>query len=331
MPDAQMAFVHASDLHIGPNIVSNRFQFFSGYSPHDIQLCRGFEEAFADASVSCGDNNLRLVVTGDITAGGLQTEFAAAHTYLTSVWVCARRGGPNDKVALNLPLDRLETIPGNHDHWDGSRFPVYSYRPNAVAPHFRKLPWRHCWIDNTGSLELELFSIDSNSGATGRNPLGQGIVAAADFNILHQLFQSSPPVRSGAIRVRAILIHHSPSYRGSSLMPRVLAPLVLDKTSVDTLVDLSTTNGVSAILTGHTHDVFHYTFWKTIAGNYREVHEIRSPTTLQGPAAKTGAGFLLHRISVNQQAGPHWTTWHYAWDGSQFVVNPQPLVGFRTA
>ena len=114
-------------------------------------------------------------------------------------------------------------------------------------------------------------------------------------------------------------------------MPRVLSPLVLDRTCVDTLVDISAQNGVSAILTGHTHDVFHHIFWRTIAGNYREVHEIRSPTTLQGPAAKTGAGFLLHQISVDQQAGPRWATWHYAWDGSEFVVTPTPLVRFRTA
>jgi hypothetical protein len=180
-------------------------------------------------------------------------------------------------------------------------------------------------------LEIELFGIDSNSGVTGRNQLGHGIIAAADFTALQQLLQSGPPVATGAIRVRAILLHHSPSYRIGSLMPRVLSPLVLDRTSVDTLVDMSAQNGVSAILTGHTHDVFHYTFGRTIAGNLHEVREIRSPTTLQGPAAKTGAGFLLHRISVDQQAGPHWTTWHYAWDGSEFVVSPIPLLRFRTA
>jgi hypothetical protein len=120
----------------GPTSSQIDSNFFLDFRPMIFSYVKGFDEAFIDVAVSCGENNLRLVVTGDITAGGLQTEFAAAHTYLSSVWIRTRQG-PNHRVGLNLPLDRQETIPGNHDHWDGSRFPVHSYRPHAIARHFR--------------------------------------------------------------------------------------------------------------------------------------------------------------------------------------------------
>lgn len=331
MTVSQLFFVHASDLHMGKTPEQNGYSFIGGYASHDVLLCSGFMTAFLETQDDCQDDDLQLVVSGDLTAGGLPAEFTVAHTYLQAEWL-RKRLPPSSNLGLGLKPARHKTVPGNHDHWDGTRFPARSFSPRAIRPHFRKTPWRATWLNPSSTIELELFGIDSNSGLTARNAMGHGNISPQELNELRRLLAQSPPVDPGVVRVRAIMLHHSLAYRQGRLLPQVMSPLVLSAASVDQLIDIATANGVSAFLTGHTHDAYHETFSRMVGGVSREVHELRCPTTLQGPARPGGAGFLLHQIALDPGGRPTWAAWMHGWSGTEFlrlpVSNPTPMARF---
>jgi 3',5'-cyclic AMP phosphodiesterase CpdA len=322
---ARLAFIHASDLHIDRQTETNGFSFIGGFQTHDIQLCIGFVEAIKNVRLDLAfpdTEPLHLAVSGDLTASGRTHDFTAAHTYLRSHWRRKMRGS-HAKVGLELAENLVETIPGNHDHWDGRRLPGQAYRPRAVAAHFKRTPYRAIWTDVSRQIELEIFGIDSNSGLTTPISLGQGSIAANELIELDKLLARNPKPAVGVTRVRVIMLHHSLTYRGGRLFPRVISPLVLDRQSVSQLTALSLTHGVRVLLTGHTHDAGHFDL--RLPPN--SLRELRCPTTLQGPAVKLGAGFFVHQIEKG--SATYWETWHYVWDGSEFRPNPTlPLVRF---
>jgi hypothetical protein len=88
-------------------------------------LCTAIPQALEDIRILfevADDEQLYVVVSGDVTAEGSLKDFAVAHSYLRSTWRL-RRDPPGNLSGLNRQTDELGVIPGNHDHWNGTRFP----------------------------------------------------------------------------------------------------------------------------------------------------------------------------------------------------------------
>ena len=68
------------------------------------------------------------------------------------------------------------TVPGNHDHWRRGRSTAYT---RGLAPNwFEVTPWKHTLESRHGSIRLELFGVDSNSGLESSSKPGTGNLLA---------------------------------------------------------------------------------------------------------------------------------------------------------
>ncbi|PNQ95040.1 hypothetical protein C1S70_31025 (plasmid) [Azospirillum argentinense] len=309
---------HISDLHFGRHLSGRHFAFAKGYRQHDMTLCDGLTGTMRRLPGIHGlgrEEVLRVVCSGDVTANGLLDEFIVGNTFLRSHFRQSY-GMPPIKVGLALPDTRFAAVPGNHDHWNGNNL-LPPYRTSIAANHFEQLPWRQLWCSPQKTLELELFGLDSNLGSGGSQPgsknriFAQGALSKPQLDELEELMRSSPSPGENTKRVRGIVLHHSLSYKGG-ILPNVVAPKILPKRYADALLDLMVRQNVSVLLTGHTHDPNHQPIPHTFGGTTHIVHELRSPATLQGPASRTHAGFLVHQVSLETDQ-VIWRTWHYRW------------------
>jgi hypothetical protein len=316
----QVAFIHFSDVHFGPVMANNQFSFIHGYDAHDLVLCTAIPQALEDVRTLlevADDEQLNVVVSGDVTSEGSPQNFTVAHSYLRSTWRL-RREPPGNLSGLNRQTDEIGIIPGNHDHWNGKRFPPPAYSKSIFPAHFRPTPWKKIWKSTAGNVELEIYGIDSNSGLQGTtNLMAKGAISSHELRALDVLLAESDQriLSQGAHRVRAIVTHHSLSYTGG-----VAGKEKLDDSSRDDLLEIAAKYRISSVLTGHGHDFHFQPLVGTYNGTQRVVHELRSATTLQGPALpfSRGQGFWAHRIRL-VNSGMIWSSWRYAWDGSRFV------------
>ena len=304
----EIFLVHVSDLHVGPFCGSTGATLNPFVRHHHFEMAAGLTrtvEILATSAAGRPGCTFRLVISGDLTATGSAEEFANAQTFIGSKWLtCFSRPS---KAGLSLRPQVAHAIPGNHDHWGGlsGLASLGGARPPGfmlpAPPQFRATPWREAWTSPDGSLELELFGLDTNSGITRRNYLASGRLSGEEGDKLEAMLVGSVPGKGVTKRVRALLIHHSPSHRGPTN--------VLDPASSARLINLCRRHGVSAILCGDVH-----TYNSTaLAAHPTPVYELRSPTSMQGPADRADAGFLLHRISVTPGGGARWQTYLYQW------------------
>jgi hypothetical protein len=249
---------------------------------------------------------LPVLVSGDLTAAGTVNQFAGAPTFLGSSFILRRER--RSAIGLNIPEDMLESIPGNHDQWSGRRVLPSGSNPAATKHHFRASPWMTRWPSQDGRIELELYGIDSNAGVSGTNQLARGSVQASDLRDLEDMLSESSR-NQGAVRVRALTLHHSLAYRGGPL-PRVPLPTRLDNASITELLRIAAQHQISAFLTGHTHDEYHHQFPSSPS---QAIHEFRAPTTLQGPASASHAGLLLHTVTLEDNGDIMWSASLYRW------------------
>lgn len=295
---------HVSDLHIGREFAPKRFPPRNPFAQiHDINLAVGLTRTLDLIRMSVSGNaDLRVVMSGDLTATGSVQDFATAQTFMRGRWF--RDAGPPE-AGLVLDPATLAMVEGNHDQWGGVMLGnLHGVMPRAyvsLANQFDRSPWRKVWRSRSGRVELELFGLDSNAGRRGRNPLARGGLADTDLDALERALKRRAP-STGAVRVKAIVVHHSPSHRGLSL--------TLERRSRERLVRLAGDHGVCAILCGHAHTALRATLRSTSGS---QTYELRAPTTLQGPADKTIPGFLLHRITLDTIRQATWTTQLYTW------------------
>lgn len=330
----QIPIVHISDLHFSDRMTNNQFGWFEGYRPHDVQLCKGLTNVVEHIKylwdLQEGESP-RLIVTGDLTSSGRESEFAVAHSFIMSRWRL-QLAGPEKWAGQHVSEGDLATVPGNHDHWFGRRVPPSAYNGGIIEDHFERTPWRKVWASSGGGFELEIFGVDSNSGLAGQwqNWPAIGRIQKEELNELEWRLEESDRTHSpkSVRRVRAILTHHSLSYRGG-LPKRIFSVCELEEESRDRLLEIAAKYKVAAILTGHIHDAYHHDFPVRIDGEERIVRELRSPSTLQGPASKVNAGFLAHRLWLDQNGALEWTVWHYRWDGSRFLQDKGPFERFN--
>lgn len=201
------------------------------------------------------------------------------------------------------------------------RVPPLAYTASVFPRHFQPTPWRKVWKSTKGSLELEIYAIDSNAGLRGQrmNILARGSFSTTELARLERLLQESDsqPPPEGIHRVRAVVTHHSLSYAGG-----LFAAQQLEDASRDHLLDLAAKYRIVAVLTGHTHDFYLKPFLVPTGAPTREVYELRSATTLQGRGGiwpNKEQGFLAHQVWLDGDR-PTWSVWRYRWDNShQFV------------
>ncbi|HYS04016.1 MAG TPA: metallophosphoesterase [Candidatus Dormibacteraeota bacterium] len=340
----QAVLLHLSDLHFGEVLLNNQFPFrpLRGFAAHESMLCQALMTATEDVRAHLhleDQEEYRIIISGDLTTSGTPKEYGVAHSYVRSRWCLGRElpgivwAGKSPHlylVGLGAESERVACIPGNHDHWDGRRRPPPAYNPRVFPLQFRPCPWRKVWRSPGGTLELELYGVDSNSGLQNQlsNLRAKGRVSSQEMQQLEALVDESdrkaPP--AGCIRVRAMVIHHSLSYVGSKLTHAT----ELDSQSRADLITFAWDHSIGAVLTGHTHDFDFQLFTRRDQSlPHAEVHELRSASTFQGPAAQGKNGFLVHRVVVDGSVAL-WSTWRYIWNGSRFVRKAnQPCLQFK--
>ena len=335
-PPGQVAFVQWSDLHVGTGLLPRPEDFWgfprSGYNPHDFRLLQPLELALADAPRLVGlptGTPMEMVISGDITQFGTDNDYATSLALLHQRWQWSF-DVPGRWLGFALPRDRTHTIPGNHDHWRRAKYQT-GYSRGLAPAWFDSTPWRRVIPSPDGTIQLELYGIDSNSGLEDpkkpqkRNLFAAGEVSSAEIARLRQLLKDADAARvTGPSVVRALVCHHA--FTGSHTTHG------LRQTSLQTLLQLALDFGLRVVLTGHTHTFEVHDWPYTVSTGSTVLKELRCGTTLQGSKAKNGLqGFLVHRIRrVPGTSDCEWTAWRYQTGGKVYQVDEVNPVIFAT-
>jgi hypothetical protein len=141
----------------------------------------------------------------------------------------------------------------------------------------------------------------------------KGHISDQEFERLTELLEAKKEaVYENAHVVRAFVVHHPLSLRRHNPFIKALYPA-----SVRRLLELADEFDVFAVLDGHTHR-FHYASYNVPRGGGRQLHELRSATTFQGPARDRTQGFIAHQL-LAEDGHLVWKAWQYKFDGSGFA------------
>jgi len=322
----KIVLAHLSDLHFASRILNDRFTGIPHRIGHDKVLAFGLMSALEDLPMHFQTSELiNVVVSGDLTRIGSESEFAVAHTLLRS---SARltQVPPPDLLGYSIPDDQFTSVPGNHDQY-GAGF-MAAQNPALTGVHFEVTPWHRRLVDSNDQVTLDLFAIDTNSGfipaPQGGNFLAWGAISAQQFTQLEALLNANPPVRGRT--VRALMMHHSLSYFGGAVGSLLWTSALLPP-SRQRLRRICANHEISAILTGHTHTILCKRLSaRTSGGTRRAFWELRSWSTLVGPRKING--FLAHEISNNRDGGVSWSTYAYRWRSGSFRRAAQAVASF---
>jgi hypothetical protein len=321
----QVVLAHISDLHFGDKAFVDRSTGGPGLKNHDPLLCHSLPDALNDIRAQTllpPDEPLYVLMSGDLTRMGAEREFEVGEMY------CRSRGEnsprrPGRHFGISVKEEYLMMIPGNHDHWKGDAKRQPAYNPAIMGLWFERTPWKRVLQSRDKALQVELFGVDSNSGLKGKktNHLAHGKIDSTELLILEQLLNESTKAKDGTHCVRALVCHHS--FWGNFPVSWFFGALELAATSKSMLLQYASKYRIAAILTGHTHD-FLADRHETPALPGESAHrlaELRSATTLQGPARTYVQGFWAHRIWLDEDKNKaYWTSWAYQWDGFDFVT-----------
>jgi Calcineurin-like phosphoesterase len=329
----QLVLVHLSDLHVGTRLMptSRDIGRVSGLNPHDYRLLRPLELAFRDVRRTfqlTADEPLNIVISGDLTQAGLDNDYATVMALLYRRWQW--RFPPNERtLGFGWSRDRVFTVPGNHDHWRRARSTAYT---RGLAPDwFEVPPWKHTLESRHGSIRLELFGVDSNSGLeSASNPgrgsfLAGGAISHEELQVLEERLAAVDGESDATIAVvRALVCHHAFSREG------LLDPWPLDVGSRQTITQLAVRYDIGAVLTGHTHAFDDKDWPATLPDGRRGVlKELRCASTLQATRGSGFQGFWVHKITrVAAHAGCLWTACRYQKAGTSFDLNNVEPVEF---
>jgi 3',5'-cyclic AMP phosphodiesterase CpdA len=244
-------FLHISDLHFGDvdphsqhkdaatdpliaSLASNTGPVWDGLLGHSYGSLVRLEKLHAKLQA---EENSSLIVTGDLTAYGAESQFATATEFLGGLlWP--------PTVATHIGLRqkswKLTSIPGNHDHWCGK--PVIFGRPtSALSRHFPTLPSTSQYPLKSGQF-LNFLRIDSDADV---NPyFSNRFFARGCFTSQLDSLSAKLPVPQET-EIRVLLVHHSYSISGPALAMTPLSKAALN----DFIVD----HKISVVLCGHIH------------------------------------------------------------------------------
>jgi hypothetical protein len=309
----------------------------SGTHGHDPLLCRLLATRIsviaARHQVSLAA--FRWILNGDQSRVGTGSEFDVVRDFVETV-PARDAHGRSLRPTLGLARKQYVDVPGNHDHFDGwdpvskidaLRHPPPAWNPAIFPASFRQTAWAENppWLSSEGSISLELFGVDSNSGLAGQsaNRYASGEISDAEFALLEDELRRSneKPPPDGVKPVRAIICHHALTKKPQDSFWKA-SPLSPD--SVRRLKELAATYRVVAILTGHTHKVCFRKLdvMATPLGERQRrrctVYELRSPTTLQGPSSAVLNGFWVHHLFRSADAKVIWRPRLYMLAAQQF-------------
>lgn len=211
-------FVHISDLHFGDvdgdgapthsaaaRAILSKFRVFDGLFGHSrtaiYRLVEFWERILKD------EENVQLVVTGDLTAYGSEDQFRSALTYVENE-VTPPYG---NNIGLHAWDWRERSIPGNHDQWPG--YPIIFGRGYNVANHFPGPPFvQPKRLPNGLTLRILAIDTDADVWPFGRNRLYPRGRFTSQLIALNKLIE--PPKQD---EFTVLLLHHSPSHVGKTL------------------------------------------------------------------------------------------------------------------
>lgn len=261
-----VAVVHLSDLHfareplprisrVGGVVTTPGFALW-GQRPHDPAV---LDELYASLlklrfvhdpnRTGCSEpwHKMILVISGDLTVIGDDSEFANALTALTGrLSVDATK-----LIDIASLFDEILMVPGNHDHFRGRAVlgAVYQTSPSPIhAKYFpmdRQSPAAQLWVRNvtdTQGVSIAIGGVDSTAGPS-TTYFAQGTFPAGWDHDLARLFQSTNT------SFRVLMTHHSWD-AGSSLQGALHR---FTPQAEAELVQFISDNGVDLLLTGHLH------------------------------------------------------------------------------
>lgn len=212
-------FVQISDLHFGfpdqgPALdaeidwdwrVLEVYDGFLGH--HEIALAH--LEEFYSALVD--REQAMLIVTGDLTTVGHESQFEMADEYLRDELQPIRRS-----LGLHSSDWKSRSIPGNHDHWPGIR----RFMLGSSTPHLERcFPWQPDGAETSGVLDLEngwsvrWVRIDTDADVP---PVSRDrFFARGDFaSTLDRAEEQLDATGKNLQEIRVLLLHHSPRVVG---------------------------------------------------------------------------------------------------------------------
>jgi len=313
-------FVQISDLHIGhidpvsgdaivsalgARVYATGQSAFDGLLGHHGQSLQELE-AFVAGLRDDGEDDLQIIVTGDMTRTGDYVDFSNSQAFLER---SLDLRPPTWAVSAGLGLGSVDLIiPGNHDHWGGS-FIALGGGPTQYSGYFRSpLPYVHPCQRLGNGRRVVFVGINSDADVYALSHDRQ--LALGKFE--SQLNDPNSHPGQHAQDIRMMLIHHSWYQSGTTLRMRTASRTRLGQFLVQ--------HGFKAILTGHSHAPFLDAF--TVNPQQVDIHELRAGSASQldqTPASwKTVWGtlptrrwppnsLLVHRVFEDQHKA---TLWH---------------------
>lgn len=300
-------FVHVSDLHFaGPlqrylyDPIAHQVPLFDGLVGHDAGVLPYLQNTYDD--LKSKEPDVELIVTGDLTAQGIGTEFDDAVAFLGS------KSSSFPFLGLGAANWLRYAIPGNHDHWPGRLFNILggpnarvraefpakaSITPSKVLPDGRVL----VFLLLNGDADVGAYSLD--------RLFAQGSFVSA-VNELRALLAA----RKAVDEARVLLLHYSAEYPGWGPLyvpsrSDFVRPLGIDTSSRKALAALIADEDIKVVLTGHTHEPFFVGDLAAVLGSPAgAVMEARCGTTTQRLKSKLNLLFV-HRIE-NDDSGRIW-------------------------
>ena len=263
-----LAFLHISDLHFGvppehaapPPVPWRHLALCDGWLGHDLRAITHL----SDFVLEHDDTKTHMVITGDMTACGKPAEFDTATRFITAAIDLDE--GP---VGLRHGAVLNRSIPGNHDHWPGS-IRVLGKACQNLGRMFPQLPFQPYRIALPNGKQLVIAGINSD-----KDVYSHGVTRA----LARGKFKSQLEALQGILgaakpnEIRALLVHHSPSWPGLKL--------AIDDKSLGALREFIRQYGFSVLLTGHIHIPIGRIEQVSYDGRNWEVLEARCGTTTQ--------------------------------------------------
>lgn len=300
--------IHISDLHIGSDIRGGGvFPYAPGgiipkATGHDERALEALANFLITFHEQHEDDVKALIVSGDVSSNGAETELALYKTLLELGFV-------KDNYVTLAPLKQgfqsVLDLPGNHDLWNGLVVPNPVLNKSVRARFFDQSPWNAELI--CGGYRIAFHGLCSTSGCTWQQQLlAFGAFAPNDLNDTTAAVQACAAQGSLLTLLQILVMHHSAADRSAvshSLTPRAhqsLAALYQNHPHL------------RGMMTGHRHQ------WllDTTRGPWTEV---RCGTTLQSPlpGCTHDRSLIVHEF-VEDGHGLDWWITPWLYGGSQF-------------
>ncbi|MGH9318088.1 MAG: metallophosphoesterase family protein, partial [Thermoanaerobaculia bacterium] len=263
----------------------------------------------------------QLLVTGDVTTVGKETQFTMAERYLAAFVA------PPDANYWGLAAADWgeRAVSGNHDHWPGLAC-VWGPPTRGLNDTFPARPFVGAPIQLSTGQRLRFIGIDTDADV---RPFGiQRFLARGSF--CSQLTEAATSMEiPDPNEVRVLLLHHSRAWPGKTLR--------METASRDALDDFLCEQDIAVMLCGHTHVPHVQPFSLTRTGRTIEILEARAGTTTQRDTIPYEWRNLLRR-RPKRTLPPNTLLVHrlldedgtLVWHAETFVRLPSGFVKLRT-